>query len=838
MLDRPLSQLAERTVEMLTDRLLWAIARHEGSLVATECRAALESGLPASTKPGQRHSRQVLRMLGLIMQFRNLVQMVAERDRGEALDTLRNRLAAISTDVLESVLQQISVDLVLTAHPTESTRRSIQRIATEVADCLTESSGPAQADRIDALIELMWLTSPARYMSLRIEDEINNGVAVLMHSIVPALTSVARVFNSVQSGSAERFAFATWIGGDRDGHPDVSAQTLQQAARVQSETIRTHYQSELARFEEALCIDDRLVDIPGNLRALAAECSAPPVHYGQETFRCAISAISEKLRNETYDTADAFVRDLQIVEAALGRIGLSRHFIEPVSELGVKARCFGFHLATIDLRQNASVHGRVVAELLRATGLAEDYVDWTEAEKLAFLSSLEPDAKHESSFEALDLSDETRSELAILRTAATIRRRLGPRAISYAIISNTGSAANVMELGWLLDICGLGGQDGVQPVPLFETIDDLRAAPRIMRTLLTTNGYRDRLDPSGCHLVMLGYSDSNKDGGIVTSRWEIEKAERALVDVFTKAGAEGRFFHGRGGSIGRGSGTVRDAINAQPSAPSSLRFRVTEQGEVISKRYGTVDQATRHLASMAGEVISFGQTLASRRASPNNSELLSRFSETAHLAYRDLVDGTEGFFDYFRGATIVEYLPHLNIGSRPASRGTLTCLDRLRAIPWVFGWAQSRHMLPGWYGFGQAVESLSVTQLDDVRRVYSQHAAFRSTVDNIGLAMSKADMAIARRYAGLVRDEGLSRHVFETIEAEWRRSVEGFGAITGRSLCTVNPGFTERRQVLNMLNAQQICVLDGLRESPDDGDLLTQLKLTMSGIAAGLQHIG
>ena len=502
------------------------------------------------------------------------------------------------------------------------------------------------------------------------------------------------------------------------------------------------------------------------------------------------------------------------------------------------AGCFGFHLASIDLRQNSSVHCRVVAEVLRAVGLAEDYQDWNDAEKLAFLSTLVPDATRGQSLKALELSGEPRSELAILHAAAAIRSRLGARVIRYAIISNTGRAANVMELCWLLDFCGLGGEDGLQPVPLFETIGDLRAAPGIMRTLLGTKAYSTRKDAQGCHLVMLGYSDSNKDGGIVTSRWEIGKAERALVDVFDGADARVRFFHGRGGSIGRGSGTVRDAIKAQPSASSSLRFRVTEQGEVISKRYGTADQATRHLAEMSAEVIAFGQTISQSRERPADTECLSHFSETAYSAYRDLIDGTEGFFDYFRGATIVEYLPQLNIGSRPASRGALTSLDRLRAIPWVFGWAQSRHMLPGWYGFGQAVECCSAEQLDDLCLIYRDNAAFRSTVDSIGLAMSKADMEIARGYAGLVEDRAVSRRVFDRIEAEWGRSADGYNALTGRSIAKVNVGFTERRKALDLLNTQQIAVLDGLRTSPKNGELLRRLKLTMSGIAAGLQHVG
>jgi phosphoenolpyruvate carboxylase len=656
---------------------------------------------------------------------------------------------------------------------------------------------------------------------------------------VPALTSVSNLIEDYCPDVAGQFYFSTWIGGDRDGHPDVTADTLRMAAQLQTDALRAYYLSELKELETTLSVDDRLVEIPEVLRELAREHPQPSVHYRQESMRCAISTIAYKLKYRIYRCARDFADDLKVVEDAVWQVGLSPSHVKKLSGLRIAVECFGFHLASIDLRQNSEVHSRIVSELLRAMGLAEDYEEWSAKERQAYLSALKPDPASGSLINMAFLSPEAQSEMTILLTAAEIRRCHGYHAIRHAIISNTGSAANVLELCWLLDICGLGGVGGVQPVPLFETIEDLRKSPQIMSDLLSIEAFRARLEPEDvAQVVMLGYSDSNKDGGIITSRWEIARAERALIALFDEAGTKVRFFHGRGGSIGRGSGTVRDAIKAQPAAPSSLRLRVTEQGEVISKRYGTVDQATHHLTDLTAEVISFGLTLSSREDRTNHQDIQSELSRTAYSSYCQLVRETDGFFEYFKGATIVEYLPHLNIGSRPASRGALSGLSQLRAIPWVFGWAQSRHMLPGWYGFGHAMDTANAFLIDDIRQVYKEDATFRSTIDNIGLAMSKADMRIANCYSQLVENQELSTRIFAKIEAEWRRSVDGFAELTGRQVAQVNPGFGERRDVLDMLNLEQIKVMAGLKRAPDDSELLDCLKLTMNGVAAGLQHTG
>lgn len=824
--------------DLLRYHLLNVISRHESPEVAESCRAALRNASRSGGPIDAKYSRQVLRMLGLLMQFQNFVQMADGGNNSDALRILDTRLAAIKPRDLAPVLSGISVDLVLTAHPTELMRQSIQRIATDLVASLSLPQGPTKDARIDALVELLWLTSPARHEGMRVEDEITNGVAVLMNSIVPALTSVSSVIEAYCPDAAGRIAFATWIGGDRDGHPYVSADTLRLVSGRQTDALRGHYLAELRSLETTLSVDDRLVGIPDALRSMAAEHPDQPVHYGQETLRCALSAIAHKLAQDLYHDAESFANDLRTVESALQEIGLSPQLYERLSELRIAVACFGFHLASIDLRQNSSVHARVVAEMLSISGVTEAYADWSDEEKFAFLSTYAASSEFLAALDATRLSPEARSELKVLQTAAEIRNRYGAKAVRYSIISNTGSAANVMELCWLLDICGLGGADGVQPVPLFETIDDLRAAPGIMRELLSTEAFRARANTDRGQLVMLGYSDSNKDGGILTSRWEIGQAEHALVGVYDEAGVKVRFFHGRGGSIGRGSGTVRDAIRAQPAAPSSLRFRVTEQGEVISKRYGTIDQATRHLADLSSEVIFFGQELSKTKLSDEFDGVLGALSSAAYSAYRRLTSETKGFTEYFRGATIVEYLPQLNIGSRPVARGSFSSLAQLRAIPWVFGWAQSRHMLPGWFGFGHAVASTDLSELGMLRQLYREHAPFRSTVDNIGLAMSKADLSIARRYAELVDDQDLSRQVFGEIEAEWEKAVAGFSELTEQTIEAINPDFEERRKTLDILNLQQTKVLKALKRKPDDADLLDCLNLTMNGVAAGLQHTG
>lgn len=828
--------LSKDRFELLKSCLFDVIEAHESPDVAAECRAAASAvNLDRTASPA------VLRMLGLLLRFLNLVQ--TPTNASETLLGLDNFLASSAREnetLFASVIDGLKIDFVLTAHPTEMMRQSVQRHVRELIELLSRPITAAEQGRIRDLVELLWLTAPSRSGQLTVEDEITNGVSAFANSIVPVLPAVIAVLAKRRDRAEDSIGFASWIGGDRDGNPNVTGATLRFVAERHETAIRSFYSSQLEALEQALSIDDSLVSVPATLLEIAASHPSPPRHYSGETLRCALSAIRFKLENREYATPYALHRELALVEKAVAGFGLQGHVVERLVRLNLSVQLFGFHLASIDLRQNSAVHAATVAELLGHFKLVSDFAACAPAEKFDLLASLlkKPNTKNNGALS--ELSEETRREIEVFRAASELRSSIGFEAVRYAIISNTNTSVNVLELCYLLDKFGLGGDGGVQAVPLFETIADLRRAPEMMAELLDCPEYVARLRATGGEqVIMLGYSDSNKDGGIVTSRWETGKAERALVALFDDHGIPVRFFHGRGGSIGRGSGTVRQAISAQPSSRSSLRFRVTEQGEVISRHYGTGAQASLHLSEVASETIRFGMNNTFSIAdNADQSALLEHLSRNAYEAYRSLITHTRGFFSYFNEATVFRYLPHLNIGSRPVSRGNMTDLGQIRAIPWVFSWAQSRHMLPGWFGFGTAVSRSAHVGCDSLQDLYRNNTQFESIVDGIGLALCKSDMAIASQYGALVTDHEIASRVLGEISAEWTRTVEAFTQVTGMDPDDADPQFAERRALLKRLNAEQVFVLQELARSQDDPELMERLKASIIGIATGLQHAG
>ena len=517
-----------------------------------------------------------------------------------------------------------------------------------------------------------------------------------------------------------------------------------------------------------------------------------------------------------------------------------------LGKLIASAQTFGFCLAGIDLRQNSSKHEILIAELFAAIKPGSDYYSLCETDRIDHLVNwLDPEDRFQTGHNPSDnfLTAESRSEVEIFQMALHLRNCIGHELITNSIISNTEAVSDILELTVLLKVFGLLGSEVTQavlPVPLFETIDDLRKAPAIMDALLSIPVYRQMiLSQGGCQQVMLGYSDSNKDGSIVTARWEVAKAERALCNVVERHGLKVRFFHGCGGSIGRGSGTLEEAIAAQPKAPSSLRFRTTEQGEVLSKRFANTPQATSHFCELFTGVTKLGMSIDDdKQISAPLNDVMEQLSATSFDIYQDLVRGTSGFFTYMREATILEYISTLNMGSRPVSRGNIGDLSQLRAIPWVFSWGQSRHMLPAWYGFGGAVNALSSEDQNSLPAYYRQSDVFASMIDGIGLAMSKVDIVLAAEYAELVEDSAVRTQVFEKIRSDWTKANSALNVITGHIPQHFNPDFAARKPFVDVLNQSQIGILRDLRHDSRNPTLLNSLKLTIGGIAAGLQHTG
>jgi len=552
-----------------------------------------------------------------------------------------------------------------------------------------------------------------------------------------------------------------------------------------------------------------------------------------------------------YADAGEYAGELDIIHHSLVANGSSLLARGRLRELRRAARVFGFHLASLDLRQNSEVHERVVGELLEAAMPGTAYRQRDEAGRISLLLAEIGSARPLASAH-LEYSEETRDELEIFHTAAAAQRAYGANAIENYIIAKTDGVSDLLEVALLLKECGLllprVQTLALNIVPLFETITDLRNCPRVMDELLSLPAYRQLLG-SRDHLqeIMLGYSDSNKDGGFLTSGWELYKAEIALVEVFARHGVKLRLFHGRGGSVGRGGGPSYQAILAQPGGAVQGRLRITEQGEVIASKYSNPELGRRNLEIVAAAVLE-ATLVASADPAPRADylETMEALSQSAHRAYRGLVYETEGFERYFWESTVIAEIAHLNLGSRPASRRKTTAIEDLRAIPWVFSWAQCRLMLPGWYGFGSALRDFLAAHPDGLQvlqRMHREWGFFRTLLSNMDMVLAKSDLAIASRYAELVSDPALRAAIFPRLQAEWQATVDGLLAITGQSrLLADNPllarSIRHRFPYLDPLNHLQIELIRRLRAGSNDEHVKRGIHLTINGIAAGLRNSG
>ncbi len=574
---------------------------------------------------------------------------------------------------------------------------------------------------------------------------------------------------------------------------------LNEATRLQSARALNHYLEELHELGAEISLAGTLVRVSDDLDALADRASDPSPNRRDEPYRRAITGMYARLAKTArdldhvmalrhpltdapaYASVEELAADLKIVAQSLNAHGGAILARGRLRALQRAVDVFGFSLAPIDLRQNSDVHERTVAELLGAAAPGLDYKAMSEAERVELLrKELTSPRPLVSPF--LTYGDETAGELGVFRAAAAIRKTYGAGAIRTAIISKAEGVSDMLELALLMKETGLISADisaSLHLVPLFETITDLRACVGVMDALLSIPEYRRLVDSLGGEQeVMLGYSDSNKDGGFVTSGWELYKAEIGLVEVFRRHGVRIRLFHGRGGSVGRGGGPSYDAILAQPGGAVQGQIRITEQGEIISSKYSSPEVGRRNLETLASATLE--ATLLqdeSPAPDPGFLETMEELSLSAYNAYRGLVYETEGFERYFWASTVITEIASLNIGSRPASRKKTTAIADLRAIPWVFSWAQCRLMLPGWFGFGSAVKAYIAAHpkdgLETLRAMYVRWPFFRTLLSTWTWCWRKSSLAIASRYARLVDDVALREKIFARISHEWRDSVRG-----------------------------------------------------------------
>jgi phosphoenolpyruvate carboxylase len=810
----------------------------------------------------------------------------APREGTMAYALAQARGAQISRSALEGFFARALIVPVLTAHPTEVRRKSTIDREMEVAQLLadrdrvelTPEEELATEEALRRAVLTLWQTSILRRTRLKVVDEVANGLAYYDYTF---LRELPRLYAEVEDRLAHADAawkgtelpsflrMGSWIGGDRDGNPFVGADVLRQALRMQSKRALSFYLDELHLLGGELSLDARLVGISDELRALADRSPDRSPHRQDEPYRRAISGIYARLAATAWvlDEVEAprhavgeappyaapaeLAADLAVIHRSLTNNGSKDLARGRLRTLRRAVDVFGFHLAGLDLRQSSDVYARTVGELFEMASPGVNYAGLPEEERVALLCRELTSARPLAS-PYLAYSDETASELTILREAAQAHHRYGKPAVPNYVISKTDGVSDMLEAALLLKEAGLmhprEGELDVNIVPLFETIADLRNCGRVMDELLGLPEYRGLLDSrGGAQEVMLGYSDSNKDGGFLTSGWELYKAEIGLVEVFRRHGVTLRLFHGRGGSVGRGGGPSYQAILAQPGGAVQGQIRITEQGEVIAAKYANPEVGRRNLEILAAATLET-TLLRSDRAAPRDEYLaaMEELSEEAFRAYRDLVYETPGFDRYFWSSTVIGEIANLNIGSRPASRTSSMRIEDLRAIPWVFSWAQCRLMLPGWYGFGTAVKAWLARRPDGLsmlQEMYREWPFFQTLLSNMDMVLAKSDIAIASRYAELVDDSELRGAIFPRLRAEWAASIEMLLAITGQqALLEQNPllarSIRNRFPYLDPLNHVQIELLKRHRAGDADERVVQGIHLTINGIAAGLRNSG
>ena len=799
-------------------------------------------------------------------------------------------------------LSHIEVGPVLTAHPTEVRRKTIvdaQRRIGELLQLRDRTSMDARevhawTAELRRLVLTLWQTALLRLSKLRLRDEIAEALRYYQLTLfdeIPALQlAIERTARDLLGGDSAGAAphlqpvirMGSWIGGDRDGNPFVTADVVRMAVDLQASTAIAHHLAGLFQLSLDLSMSSRLISPTPELSSLADASGDDSPFRADEPYRRALRGMHARLAA----TAAALITDPgQTIPSAIGRVagGAAEPYLRPdelVGDLDVVAdslrshgagaladasvdivrtsvAIFGFHLCTLDLRQNSDVHLHVIDELFRAVGVVADYAGLDEAAKVDVLRRELATVRPLGS-PSVTYSDVTRSELDILRTAAHAIERLGSRSIGHYVISKCQSVSDMFEVAVLLrevDLLrpGSDGRLGIDIVPLFETIDDLAGAAATMAALFAIPEYLDwiRRSRNGTQEVMLGYSDSNKDGGYLAANWALYRAQVELIEVCRAADVRLRFFHGRGGTVGRGGGPSYDAIVAQPPGAVDGALRLTEQGEVIAARYANRDLARRSLEAL---VAAAAQASAAARFAGSGGDdaavtaerfaAMTALAEHSLRAYRDLVYATPGFARFFRMITPIREISTLNIGSRPASRTSSDRIEDLRAIPWVFSWSQCRLMLPGWYGTASAFEAWATddVKVDQLRSMYRDWQFFRTVMSNMGMVLAKTDLDIAARYASLVTDQTQADDVFGRISAEHELALVWFRRITGGDPLDDNASLARsirnRFPYLDPLHSLQVELLRRLRAG-DNGEMVARgIQLTLNGVAAGLRNSG
>ena len=810
--------------------------------------------------------------------------------------------AGVTSKMISKTLEQSLISPVLTAHPTEVQRTSILEAERDIANLLTardqikessKANNPqkdallnkelkANEEQIHARVLQLWHTRLLRFTKLTVADEIENALTYYETTFLREIPKIyAQLEDSLAGNAVASFLkMGQWIGGDRDGNPNVSAKTLEYAVSRQAEMVLRHYLTEVHHLGRELSVSALLLKFPKKMQELAAASPDTNEHRQDEPYRRALTGMYSRLAatlkvltgtdaarhavapQNPYVNAQEFLSDLKTIEASLVSQGAKALSDRRLRGLIRTVEVFGFHLATVDLRQSSDMHEAVLAELLQVSSIENNYSSLSEVQKRELLLSLLKDPRPLRVL-GHGYSDFTVSEIAIFEMAKKMRQLFGAETIRHYIISHTETVSDLLEVlllqkevGLMHGAVGKKASADLIVVPLFETIEDLRNAAPIMQEFYALPGILDLVKRSGAEQdIMLGYSDSNKDGGIVTSNWELYCAELALVKVFEpleqKHGVKLRLFHGRGGTVGRGGGPSYEAILAQPPGTVRGQIRLTEQGEVIGSKYANPEIGRRNLETLVAATLEATLLKPTKQASKAFLDAAAQLSQASMNAYRGLVYETPGFSEYFFNATPIREIAKLNIGSRPASRKATQRIEDLRAIPWGFSWGQCRLTLPGWYGFGSAVQEFlnqgnasdKKAALSLLQKMYREWPFFRTLLSNMDMALAKSDLALASRYSELVLDVKLRKRIFGAIEIEWNKTVNALNLVTGEKVrLAKNPALARsirnRFPYIDPLHHLQVELVRRYRAGKHDERVQRGIHIAINGIAAGLRNTG
>ncbi|VSY07579.1 phosphoenolpyruvate carboxylase [Streptococcus pneumoniae] len=785
------------------------------------------------------------------------------------------KLVAEKENAVE-ILEHLNVVPVLTAHPTQVQRKSMLDLTNHIHSLLRKyrdvKLGLINKDKwhndLRRYIEIIMQTDMIREKKLKVTNEITNAMEYYNSSFLKAVPHLTTEYKRLAQAhglnlkQAKPITMGMWIGGDRDGNPFVTAKTLKQSALTQCEVIMNYYDKKIYQLYREFSLSTSIVNVSKQVREMARQSKDNSIYREKELYRRALFDIQSKIQatktyliedeevGTRYETANDFYKDLIAIRDSLlenkGKSLISGDFVELLQAVEI----FGFYLASIDMRQDSSVYEACVAELLKSAGIHSRYSELSEEEKCdLLLKELEEDPRILSATHA-EKSELLAKELAIFKTARVLKDKLGDDVIRQTIISHATSLSDMLELAILLKEVGLVDTERarVQIVPLFETIEDLDHSEETMRKYLSLSLAKKWIDSRNNYQeIMLGYSDSNKDGGYLSSCWTLYKAQQQLTAIGDEFGVKVTFFHGRGGTVGRGGGPTYEAITSQPLKSIKDRIRLTEQGEVIGNKYGNKDAAYYNLEMLVSAAIN--RMITQKKSdtnTPNRYEaIMDQVVDRSYDIYRDLVFGNEHFYDYFFESSPIKAISSFNIGSRPAARKTITEIGGLRAIPWVFSWSQSRVMFPGWYGVGSSFKEFINKNPENIailRDMYQNWPFFQSLLSNVDMVLSKSNMNIAFEYAKLCEDEQV-KAIYETILNEWQVTKNVILAIEGHDeLLADNPylkaSLDYRMPYFNILNYIQLELIKRQRRGELSSDQERLIHITINGIATGLRNSG